>query len=167
MAARRSLAKGSRTRTPSLAERVEALGFGVETARVFDLLPVIHVAWADGEVQMLEREAIMRVLEARKIPPGSEAHVLVDTLLERHPGKIYMDETLAVLREIVANDRRRSEALVDLCFVIARAHGAGVLGLRDPIDSREKQVLYEVADALGSRAQLWVRAKFGELVPEA
>jgi tellurite resistance protein len=147
----------------SLAERVEALGFGVDTANVFDLLPVIHVAWADGEVQRQERAAIMRVLAARGIEPGTAAHVLVESLLEKHPGKEYMDQTLAVLHEIVANNSRRTEALVDLCFVVAEAHGGGLLGLRDPIEPREKQALREVAEALGERARSWVQAKFGEL----
>ncbi|EDM76039.1 hypothetical protein PPSIR1_06713 [Plesiocystis pacifica SIR-1] len=162
LAARRELARGLSTQSISLAERVEALGFGVETAQVFDLLPVIHVAWADGEVQRQEREAIMRVLEARDVQQGSPAYVLVDSLLEQRPAKEYFDETLAVLRDIVADNNRRAEALVDLCFVIAEAHGAGFLNLRDPIDAREKQALYEVAEALGERAHTWVKAKFGE-----
>ncbi|MCA9686137.1 MAG: TerB family tellurite resistance protein [Myxococcales bacterium] len=163
LAARREVASRLSTGDMSLAERVEALGFGSDTASVFDLLPVIHVAWADGEVQRPERQAILRVLEARGIDRGSEAYLLIDTLLERHPGKVYIDESLAVLREIVAHNNRRAEALVDLCFVIAQAHGAGLLGLRDPIDAREKQALHEVAEALGERATLWLKAKFGEL----
>ncbi len=147
----------------SLAERVEALGFGVDTAEVFDLLPVIHIAWADGEVQDPEREAILRVLDARGIGPRAAARVLVESLLERHPGRNYMDETLAILREIVGRGGRRSMELVDLCVVIAEAHGAELNGLDDPvdpIDPREKQALFEVAEALGERAWDWLAARF-------
>ena len=143
----------------SLTERVEALGFGVETAEVFDLLPVIHVAWADGEIQAPERDAILRVLDARGIADESRARVLVTSLLEQHPGKNYMDETLAILREILGKDARRSTALVELCVHVAEAHGAGPHGLDDPIDPRERQALEEVAAALGDRARAWLAAK--------
>lgn len=161
--ARRDVASGLLTEDLTLAERVEALGFDEDTSRVFDLLPVIHVAWADGAVQKPEREAIFRVLEARNIAPSMPAHVLISTLLEQSPGKAYMDESLAVLRELVANNKRRAEALVDLCYVVAEAHGGGLFGFRDPIDEREKQALYDVAEALGERAHTWLKAKFGEL----
>ncbi len=147
----------------TLAQRVNALGFTEETARVFDLLPMIHVAWADDEVQRQERRAILAVLEARKVPRGSPAYTLVTSLLESRPGPAYMDETLAVLRELVATNNRRAETLVDLCIVVAEAHGAGFWGLRNPIDEREKAALYAVATALGERAHTWLRAKFGEL----
>ena len=144
-----------RTRV-SLVERVEALGFGVETAEVFDLLPLIHIAWADGEVQESEREAILRVLDARGIEARTKARVLVASLLEQHPGQSYMDETLAILREILGKNAPRATALVDLCVLVARAHGAGPHGLDDPIDPRERQALQEVAAALGDRAQAWL-----------
>jgi tellurite resistance protein len=87
----------------------------------------------------------------------------METLLEQPPGKEYMDESLAVLRELVADNNRRAEALVDLCVAIAEAHGSGLLGLRDPIDARERQALHAVAEALGERAQVWLEAKFGKL----
>lgn len=160
---RRAVADGLATQDLSVAARVEALGFNEDTAKVFDLLPMIHVAWADGAVQRPEREAIMRVLEARGLVRGMEGHTLVEALLERAPGQAYMDETLDLLRELVADHTRRAEALIDLCFVIAEAHGAGLLGLRDPIDKREREALYAVAEKLGDRAQTWVKAKFGEL----
>ena len=160
---RRAVAEGLATQDLSIAERTQALGFNEDTAKVFDLLPVIHVAWADGAIQRPERDAIMRVLEARGLAPGMEAYTLVESLLEQAPGQAYMDETLGLLRELVADNTRRAEALIDLCFVIAEAHGAGLLGLRDPIDKREREALYAVAQKLGDRAQAWVKAKFGEL----
>lgn len=161
--ARREIATGLLTDDLTLAQRVQALGFDETTARVFDLLPVVHVAWADGEVQAPEREAILSVLEARGIEPGTPAYVMLTALLEFHPGQAYLDETLAILRELVANNNRRAEALVDLCYVIAEAHGGGLFGWRDPIDPREKNALYAVAEALGERAHTWLKAKFREL----
>lgn len=152
---RAAVALSKSTKKISLTERVEALGFGVETASVFDLLPLIHVAWADGKVQPQERAAIMRVLAAREIEAGEPAHVMIEALLEEHPGQEYMDETLAVLRAIVARNTRRAEAILDLCFMVAEAHDASA----HDIDSGEKRALDQVAEALGERAQAWIEAK--------
>ena len=156
--ARRDIATGLHTTDLSLAERAQALGFDQHTAKVLDLLPVIHVAWADGEVQTEERQAILRLLEARNIAIDDPAHVLVSALLERHPGQVYLDETLSILHDLVASNKTRAEVLVDLCYAIAEAHGAQ----QDPIDPRERETLFAVAEALGDRAQAWVQSKFGE-----
>ena len=161
--AQRDIATGLLTEDLSIAQRVQSLGFTEETAKVFDLLPVIHVAWADGEVQQPEREAIARVLEVRGIEEGSAGHLLISSLIEEHPGEAYIAETLSIIRELVAVNKRRAEALVDLCYVIADAHGGGMFGFRDPIDQSERKALYRVAEALGDRAELWLKAKFGEL----
>ena len=161
--AQRDIATGLLTEDLSLAERVQALGFTEETAKVFDLLPVLHVAWADGEVQRPEREAIARVLEIRGVDEGSAGHLLITALIEKHPGQAYMEETIAIIRELVTTNNRRAEALVDLCYVIAEAHGGGLFGFRDPIDASERRALNEVAEALGERAEMWLKAKFGEL----
>lgn len=157
---RRDIATGLLTDDLSLAERAQALGFTQTTARVFDLLPVIHIAWADGEVQASERVAIMRVLQARGLEHGSPSYSLINALLEHHPGQAYLDETLAVLHELVAHNDTRAQALVDLCFAVAEAHGAGPQGTEDPIDDNEKQALFAVAEALGERATRWIRGKF-------
>ena len=147
----------SSERKLSLAERVIALGFGVSTAHVFDLLPLVHVAWADGEVQARERAAILHLLEVRGVERGCAAWVLFEALLEEHPGQAYMDETLAVLCKVVSHNKGRVEALVDLCVRVAQAHGEHD---QDPIDPRERQALDEVAAALGPRAQTWIETRF-------
>jgi tellurite resistance protein len=158
--ARRDIATGLLTDDMTLAQRAQALGFTETTARVFDLLPVIHIAWADGEVQASERDAIMGVLQARGLEPGSDSYLLISALLERHPGQAYLDETLAVLHELVANNETRAAALVDLCFAVAEAHGSGPQGLDDPIDANERHALFTVAEALGERATAWIRNRF-------
>lgn len=151
-----------RTDDISVAERVKALGFDGETARIFDLIPMVHVAWADGKVQKGERESIMAVLRARDIKPGSEAFVMMESLLEKQPPAAYLDETLSVLKDLLSGDLRRTEILVDFCYAVAEAAG-GFLGFGNPIDPKERELLLAISDALGERAQMWARAKLGEL----
>jgi uncharacterized tellurite resistance protein B-like protein len=158
---KRKIADSLRTEDLDLAARVKALGFDGDTAGVFDLLPVIHVAWADGKVQRKEREAIMDVLAVRGVTRGSPAHTMMEAMLEERPSQIYLDESLAVFRALVAGNKRRIEVMVDLCVAIAEASG-GFLGLGNPVDESEREMLDRIAESLGERAKLWLRAKMGE-----
>lgn len=150
-----------RTDDVSIAERVKALGFDGETAQVFDLIPMVHVAWADGKIQRGERNSILAVLGARGIERGSEAFVLMESLLETKPPDSYLTETLAVLKDLMVNEPRRTEALVDFCYAVADAAG-GFLGLGNPIDPKERELLLSISEQLGDRAELWVRARLGD-----
>ncbi len=134
----------------SLAERIKALGFSGATAPVFDLLPLVHVAWADGSVQKGERAAILRVLELRGIPSGSEGFLLMESLLEQRPSDEYMTESLAVLKELLGQGDRGAE-LVDLCQQVASASG-GFLGLVGKVGSEERALIEEITRQLGGGA---------------
>jgi uncharacterized tellurite resistance protein B-like protein len=135
----------------ALAERVKALGFSGATARVFDLLPLVHVAWADGTVQKGERAAILRVLELRGVAPGSEGFQLMESLLEERPSDEYMSESLAVLKELVGQGGRGAE-MVDLCEQVATASG-GFLGLGGKVSGEERALIDEIAQQLGGGAE--------------
>jgi tellurite resistance protein len=158
----RLIAERLRTSDLSVAERVKALGFDGETARIFDLVPMVHVAWADGKIQKGERESIMAVIDARGIRPGSAAFQMMDSLLAQPPPAAFLEETLAVLRELLGADLRRTEALVDLCYAVADAAG-GFLGFGSTIDPRERELLHRISHELGERAEVWLKAKLGEL----
>ncbi|HFE44710.1 MAG TPA: hypothetical protein ENJ18_04335, partial [Nannocystis exedens] len=57
------------TRRHDLAETIQALGFTGEKARIFDLMPLVHVAWIDDSVSRKERAAILDVVRNRGIHP--------------------------------------------------------------------------------------------------
>ncbi len=148
---RQKIAASVDTSDLSLAERIEALGFDGDSARVFDLLPLVHVAWADGTIQRGERAAILRILDKRGIEPGSEAFRTIESLLEERPSDTYMKQSLAVLREIVGGIGERSSELVDLCIEVAAASG-GFLGLGKRIGDEEKTLIQEILEQLGPYA---------------
>ena len=81
-----------------LAERIKALGFTGEKARVFDLMPLIHVAWADGSVSRQERSTILEVVTGRGIRPGSDAFILVESLLEERPSQEFLEQSISILK---------------------------------------------------------------------
>ena len=147
----------------SVAERITKLGFDEHTAKVFDLVPLIHVAWADGEVQKQERSAIYEIMSARGLTSSSEGWVMVDGLLASPPSEALLTELLEVFRDLVRDDTRRIEVMVDLCVVVAEQHGKllGIFGY--PIDAKERESLSQIAGLLGDRATAWLKAKLGEL----
>ena len=144
-----------------IAQRIRTLGFDAETAKVFDLVPLIHVAWADGAVQPSERNAIYEIMRARGLDEAHAGWVMVDSLLESAPSDALVTELVAVFQDLVRGDNRRIEVLVDLCVVVAEQHGK-ILGLfGDPIDPKERRALNQIAELLGDRAKVWLNAKIG------
>jgi uncharacterized tellurite resistance protein B-like protein len=148
---KQSIAQSMKTQDLSVAERVKALGFDGDSARVFDLLPLVHVAWADGTIQRGERAAILRILEKRGIDSGTEAYRTIESLLEERPSDSYMKQSLAVLRDLTGGTGERSQEIVDMCIEIAASAG-GFLGLGKRIGEEEKVLIEEITQTLGNGA---------------
>lgn len=159
--AKREIGQALGTSDEELAERIHGLGFNAETARILDLLPLIHVAWADGSVQKRERQAILQILESRGIPPGSEAWIFVESLLETRPSQTFLDETLQVVRDLVARQGRSTRDIVELSLEVAEASG-GFLGLAGKVSAEERELLARIADGLGESAREAFRTKLAE-----
>ncbi|MCB9521546.1 MAG: TerB family tellurite resistance protein [Myxococcales bacterium] len=157
LAERRRVAETLETHDEALLERIRALGFDGDTARVLDLLPLIHVAWADGSVSQKERTQIFRALTQRGIARDSEAWLLVAALLEQRPSDDFLEETLHLLRDLGGE---RGVSIVDLCAQIARSSG-GFFGLGDKIADEEYAVIAHIADELGESAKLAFEQQLG------
>jgi len=143
-----------------LRHRIAALGFEGDAAKVFDLLPLVHVAWADGTVQANERAEILRLLRIRDLPMG-QAYETMLALLETPPSESYVDASLAVLREVIERGRGpRAETVVGLCIMVAEAAG-GFLGMFNRISPEEREAIEQIAESLGQAAVDEVRRRLG------
>jgi uncharacterized tellurite resistance protein B-like protein len=131
----------------SLAGKIQKLGFIGDKIKVFDLMPLVHVAWADGSVSRQEREAILGVAGAR-VPRGSAAFVLMESLLEERPPQNFLDESLSLLK-LVAGDTR-AESIVELCVQVASASG-GFMNVGN-VSSEERKQIEAIAARLGPKA---------------
>jgi len=149
------------TEDHSLAERIKELGFDGESAAVFDLLPLVHVAWADGTVQKGERAAILKILEARGIQPHTQPFLTIESLLEEKPSDAFMHQSLELLREVVKSTGGRADEIVDLCIKVAAASG-GFLGVGRRIGDEEKDLIAEISVQLGNDAASKVAKTIGE-----
>jgi hypothetical protein len=127
----------------AIAAKIKALGFFGDTAKIFQLLPLVHVAWADGKIQRGERAAILKLLEGRGIEPGSEAFQSMESLLEERPSEEFMRQSLDVLRAITHGVGDREREILDLCIDVAAASG-GILGLGQRISDDERKAIEDV-----------------------
>ncbi len=147
----RAIAKASGAEDPKIADRLRRLGFDADTAKILDLMPLIHVAWADGTVQYNERVTILRVLEERGFEPGSDVTRFVESMLEHRPADSFLEQTLDVLRDLLEDKGRSGAAVVDLCAKVAESAG-GYFGLGGSISRQERELIGQIADALGDKA---------------
>ena len=128
-------------------------GLSAETLAAVSLIPLVVVAWADGEVQANEQTTIMKAAEEAGIHSGTEPHALLSDWLTQQPTedlmstwKVYMMELLETLSD--AQRKVFAEKLIARSTAVAQAAG-GFLGIA-AIDGNEKRVLAEIRAALRS-----------------
>ncbi len=73
---------------------------------MFDLLPLVHVAWADGKIQQGESAMILNLLRVRGVS-GGKAFTVLYSLLEKRPSQEYLDESLEVLKGFSRTSRAK------------------------------------------------------------
>lgn len=145
----------------AVVDRIKGLGFDGDSARIFDLMPLVHVAWADGKIQRGERSKILGLLEARGIEPGSEAFATMESMLEQRPDAAFMRETLSALREVVGSHEGKTQSIVDLCIEVAAASGGLLgLGIGSKVGDQERDRIGEIAATLGDGAAAEIAKQF-------
>jgi hypothetical protein len=83
---KQALAEVSGITNDRVLEKLVSLGTTPQMVAALAVVPLIEVAWADGEVDDQERQAILRSLGDSGVSPGGIEHELVETWLERRPG---------------------------------------------------------------------------------
>ena len=131
------------------------MGIDQASYKVVALLPLVRVAWADGEVQPAERSLIESLAKEHGLVAGDGARILrgwlqnaptedyvrrghncLKALAERSGGTFGDTTKLAEVDEVVA-----------LCHQVARAAG-GLFGILWAFDDRERAAIEEIARAL-------------------
>jgi hypothetical protein len=160
LAKRRAIEQSAGTGDAGIVDRIEQLGFNGESIKVLDLLPLIHVAWADGRIQKSERALILSILEQRGIPPRSDASLFIEALLEARPSETFLAESLALLVDLAAKTGANRDDIVDLCAKVAEA-GGRLMSFGAKTTETERTLIRDVAAALGDGALERFREKFG------
>lgn len=130
-----------------IVARAQALGFTAETAQVVHLVPLVHVAWADGAVSAQERLTILQAAEAHGARPGSEASTFLAALLEKRPAEDWLEGVHDLIRALAQHMGSKATNIVDLCNDVARASG-GFLGMGPKISDRERELIAKFESTL-------------------
>lgn len=131
------------------AEALE-LGFGGDTARVLPLIPLIQMAWIDGDVSNKESDRLHALADGFGIEKNSEAGQFLDVLISERPSDAFFGRVTHVVARMVNEDPKfwKSESIIALCREIAETSGS-FFNLRDPINDDERQLLDAFATYFG------------------
>lgn len=152
--ARQEMGKATGLTDPAVLAELQSLGFTPETVSLLPLVPVLHVAWAEGGVTDEERASLLKLARARGITDGSSADRQLSAWMTQRPGdavfsgagrliRALLDANSATLGNLSADD------LVQYAESIASASG-GILGF-GKISSEEKSLLANIAAELKGR----------------
>jgi len=143
---------------------LEKLGIDREDHKVLALLPLVHIAWADGKLQGAERDLIVKTARDMGWLAGKGEDVL-----ERWLTAPPFDEEVELGMELLDHMAKTSGEVADqydsddlhhlllLCEDVARAAG-NLFGLRDARSAVELKALEQVATALNVKsAKGWKR----------
>jgi hypothetical protein len=132
-----------------LIDLVQA-GVQAETLLAMRLVPMVVVAWSDGQIAPEERAAILNAAAAEGIAPGSATHDLLVRWLDQQPDErivtAWKEYVSAVARMMPAESLTEiKRQMLDRCRRVARARG-GLLGY-GAISAAEQATIDEFASA--------------------
>lgn len=108
-----------------LVEKLRLAGYDSDSARALFFIPLVEVAWADGNLQYEERKLIHELAEERGLKEGSKARELLEGWLSKKPedkayqvgfaelGPIFHDVSKMTgqsAEELLANSKKVAEA---------------------------------------------------------
>lgn len=130
---------------------LQELGYTTETISLLHLVPLVQMAWAEGNVSRRERDLIIEAARARGIESGSAADTQLQDWLTTRPSEALFSTTVRAIGAMFAS-RPESEREVGekdlLAYLtsVASASG-GVLGF-GAVSDQERAVLERVTAEL-------------------
>ena len=149
--AKEALAEASGITSDLILESLLRLGIEAETVAALQLVPLLEVVWADGELDEKEKQAVLKAAGASGLAEGSLPYGLLESSLNRWPKpplreawRLYVEGLCKQLGPEERDPLR--EDLLGRARAVAEASG-GFLGLGSKISSAETQVIEELGKA--------------------
>jgi hypothetical protein len=122
--------------------------------RLVMLLPMVYVAWADGQIHARERRLILQIAEERGLLENGGRETL-ERWLSVAPTESQLRTNLALLNSLCSSDGHGTDefdadcaqTLIAYCQDVADAAG-GMLGLTSARSEAEQSALKRIAAAL-------------------
>lgn len=121
-----------------------------DTVAALTLIPVVAVAWADGQLQGAERAALLQAAEAAGIAPGTPSHDLLQSWFAVRPEPELFERWKSFIvalcdeKDARAVERLRAD-LLGRARRVAESAG-GILGI-GRVSAREREILEELEHA--------------------
>ena len=144
---------------PALLKELQDLGFTPDTVALLPLMPVLEVAWAEGEITAAERHQMVRLARSRGIEEDDPADRQLTTWMTDRPTQTVFTRASRLTAALLDSGSPSAvgdlspDALVAYCAEIAAASG-GLLGSRImSVSAEEREVLARIAaDLKGNRS---------------
>ncbi len=147
---REELRKASGMSDDAVLEKLVALGLRANTIAALSLVPLVYVAWADGQIQDNERNAILQGAHGKGLEQGTDGYELLQTWLSRRPTDELFTAWEAYIKALAAqlNDEQNrllKNQIVGFAKMVAAAAG-GILGF-GKVSGDEEKVLNRIEAA--------------------
>ncbi len=141
-ASREELRKASGMTDDAVLDKLIALGLKTNTIAALSLVPLIEVAWADGEIQDNERNAILQGAHGKGLEAGSDGYDLLQNWLKRKPSTELFDAWQSYIKALTGqlNDEQNKllkNQIVGFAKMVAASAG-GFLGIGKVSAAEEK-----------------------------
>lgn len=145
-----ALRKASGMSDEAVLDQLVALGLRANTIAALSLVPLIQVAWADGEVQENERNAILQGAHGKGLEEGSDGYALLQGWLKKQPSNELFGAWESYIKALAAqlNDEQNrllKNQIVGFAKMVASAAG-GILGF-GKVSAAEEKVLGQIEGA--------------------
>ena len=150
-ALRAQLSEVSQLHETAVLDDLIRVGVTAESFTAFSLLPLIRVAWSDGEVAESERAAILKAAEGVGVKPDSTSFQLLSGWLDAGPEKGLLEAWHSYARALAQELDEKTLAAVrqstlDRARRVAQAAG-GILGIGNRISKNEELSLLDLSHA--------------------
>jgi hypothetical protein len=150
-ASRKRMAERTGVADEEILRDLQALGYTPETVMLLHLVPLVQMAWAEGNVSDGERALITQAARAHGAEAGSPADLQLMEWLTTRPPDEFFERTLravgTILQSRPADERDAGQKdLVSRLTAIASASG-GILGF-GKVSAEEQQVLARITEQI-------------------
>src|SRR5262245_54856544 len=131
-------------------EHLVSLGVSAKTLVALTLVPLIHVAWADGKMNEREREAVLMAAAGKGIEPRTASYRLLETWLAQPSDPILFEAWRTYINELSSSLVPGQRGLLKsqiLAFAQSVAESAGgFLGIKT-VSAAEQAALAQIEAA--------------------
>lgn len=153
-ARRESLTEAAGIADERLLDALVEMNISTDTLAAISLVPLIEVAWAEGEIHPKERAAVLAgAREAAGISEDSPAHQLIDTWLTQRPSarlfEVWADYVRVFCEKMDADAKRRlQDDVLGRARRVAEA-ARGAMGFGRKVSRAEEAMLAKLEKAFG------------------